>query len=101
MPTTVATQGLQRLAHARVIEPLMAGRSAFGDPRRAARFSELMTGSRWLNRIPAYFLAYGALRERPPAQSLRPSGRPASPDVPAAPAPGPTGRGNPYSQEET
>ncbi|MEV7174897.1 FAD-dependent oxidoreductase [Streptomyces sp. NPDC093224] len=75
MPTTVATQGLQRLAHARVIEPLMAGRSAFGDPRRAARFSELMTGSRWLNRIPAYFLAYGALRERPPAQSLRLSGR--------------------------
>ncbi|MFF3018961.1 FAD-dependent oxidoreductase [Streptomyces sp. NPDC057939] len=71
MPTTVATQGLQRLAHRQVIEPLLAGRTAFGDPRRAKRMTELITDSRWLNRVPAYFLAYGALRERPPKESLR------------------------------
>ncbi|MBT2467710.1 FAD-dependent oxidoreductase [Streptomyces sp. ISL-66] len=69
--TTVATQGLQRLAHTQVIEPLLAGRTAFGDPRRAERMTQLVTNSPWLNRIPAYFLAYGALRERPPRQSLR------------------------------
>ncbi|MFB6823322.1 FAD-dependent oxidoreductase [Streptomyces virginiae] len=70
-PTTVATQGLQRLAHAKVIGPLLAGRAAFGDPERAKRLTELLTDSRRLNRLPAYFLAYGALRERPPKESLR------------------------------
>jgi hypothetical protein len=25
----------------------------------------------WLKRVPAYFIGYGALRERPPARSLR------------------------------
>ncbi|MFD8638314.1 FAD-dependent oxidoreductase [Streptomyces sp. NPDC059533] len=74
LPTTVATQGLQRVAHAQVIEPLLAGRVAFGNPRRAARLTGLVTESRWLNRLPAYFLAYGALRERPPKESLRASG---------------------------
>ncbi len=71
MPTTVATQGLQRLAHAKVIGPLLAGRAAFGNPERAKRLTELLTDSRRLNRLPAYFLAYGALRERPPRESLR------------------------------
>lgn len=71
MPTTVATQGMQRLAHAQVIEPLLAGRTPFGHPRRAKRLTELVTDSRWLNRVPAYFIGYGALRERPPAESLR------------------------------
>ncbi len=71
LPTTVATQGLQRLAHAQVIEPLLAGDAAFGDPGRAKWLTELVTGSRRLNRLPAYFLAYGALRERPPKESLR------------------------------
>ncbi|MEU9026590.1 FAD-dependent oxidoreductase [Streptomyces sp. NPDC048383] len=71
LPTTVVTQGLQRMAHRQVIEPLLAGRTAFGDPRRARRMTDLITDSRWLNRVPAYFLAYGALRERPPKESLR------------------------------
>ncbi|MFD3872717.1 FAD-dependent oxidoreductase [Streptomyces sp. NPDC058623] len=71
LPTTVVTQGLQRMAHRQVIEPLLAGRTAFGDPRRARRMTQLITDSRWLNRVPAYFLAYGALRERPPKESLR------------------------------
>jgi 2-polyprenyl-6-methoxyphenol hydroxylase-like FAD-dependent oxidoreductase len=70
-PTTVVTQGLQRVAHTQVIEPLLAGRAAFGDPRKAKWLTELVTDSRWLNRIPAYFIAYGALRERPPKESLR------------------------------
>ncbi|WP_127354152.1 FAD-dependent oxidoreductase [Actinacidiphila soli] len=70
-PTTALTQALQRIAHARVIEPVLAGRPPFGDPRRAQRMSELLTTSRWLNRVPAYFLAYGAVRERPPTASVR------------------------------
>ncbi|MFE7311766.1 FAD-dependent oxidoreductase [Streptomyces sp. NPDC057555] len=70
-PTAALTQALQRLAHARVIAPLLAGRSPFGNPRRAERAAERLTTSRWLNRVPAYFLAYGAVRERPPAESMR------------------------------
>ncbi|MEV6164635.1 FAD-dependent oxidoreductase [Streptomyces sp. NPDC052052] len=70
-PTTVATQALQRFAHRNVIEPVLSGRPAFGDAKRAQRLGELLTTSRWLNRLPAYFLAYGALRERPPTASLR------------------------------
>ncbi|WP_329564996.1 FAD-dependent oxidoreductase [Streptomyces sp. NBC_01361] len=70
-PTAAAMQALQRIAHARVIEPLLAGRPPFGDPRRAQRVTELLTTSRWLNRVPAYFLAYGAVRERPPTASMR------------------------------
>ncbi|MGW1022952.1 FAD-dependent oxidoreductase [Streptomyces sp. NPDC002577] len=70
-PTTAATQALQRTAHARVIEPLLSGRPAFGDPRRAQRLTERVATSRWLNRVPAYFLAYGAVRERPPAAAVR------------------------------
>lgn len=71
LPTTVVTQALQRTAHARVIEPVLAGRPPVGNPRRAQRLTELLTTSRWLNRVPAYFLAYGAVRERPPSASLR------------------------------
>ncbi|MFF1355659.1 FAD-dependent oxidoreductase [Streptomyces sp. NPDC058297] len=70
-PTAAATQALQRIAHARVIEPLLAGRPPFGNPRRAQRVTERLATSRWLNRVPAYFLAYGAVRERPPAASMR------------------------------
>jgi 2-polyprenyl-6-methoxyphenol hydroxylase-like FAD-dependent oxidoreductase len=73
-PTTAATQALQRLAHARVIEPVLAGRQVFGDradqPRPPVPV-RVITTIPWLRRLPAYFLAYGALRERPPASSLR------------------------------
>ena len=71
LPTTAVTQALQRFAHRNVIKPVLSGRPAFGDPRRAERLSELVTTSPWLNRLPAYFFAYGALRERPPAASVR------------------------------
>jgi 2-polyprenyl-6-methoxyphenol hydroxylase-like FAD-dependent oxidoreductase len=73
-PTTAATQALQRLAHARVIEPVLAGRQVFGtgaDPARPPMPVRVITTVPWLRRLPAYFLAYGALRERPPASSLR------------------------------
>lgn len=72
LPTTVATQTMQRFAHARVVEPVLSGRPPFGGhPKRAQRLTELISTSPWLNRVPAYFLAYGALRERPPTASVR------------------------------
>jgi 2-polyprenyl-6-methoxyphenol hydroxylase-like FAD-dependent oxidoreductase len=73
-PTTAVTQALQRVVHARVIEPVLAGRTAFGtgaDGGRPPRLVRVLTRAPWLRRVPAYFLAYGALRERPPAASLR------------------------------
>ncbi|AVH60689.1 MULTISPECIES: FAD-dependent oxidoreductase [Streptomyces] len=70
-PTTALTQALQRFAHARVIAPVLAGRPPFGNTRRAQRMSNLLTTSPWLKRVPAYFIGYGALRERPPAESVR------------------------------
>jgi len=73
-PTTAATQALQRLVHARVIEPVLAGRHVLGgrtDAERPPRPVQIITRLPWLRRVPAYFLAYGALRERPPAASLR------------------------------
>src|SRR5262249_59332034 len=69
-PTTAATQALQRLVHARVIEPVLAGRQVFSaraDRARPPRPVRIITSVPWLRRVPAYFLAYGALRERPPA----------------------------------
>ncbi|MFD8968811.1 FAD-dependent oxidoreductase [Streptomyces sp. NPDC059568] len=70
-PTAALTQALQRIAHARVVEPVLAGRPPFGDPRRARRITDLLTTSPWLSRVPAYFFAYGAVREHPPAASVR------------------------------
>lgn len=70
-PTTAATQALQRFAHTRVIAPVLAGRPPFGNARRAERMSRLLTTSPWLKRVPAYFIGYGAGRERPPAESVR------------------------------
>ena len=73
-PTTAATQAMQRLAHARVVEPVLAGRSPFsaaGGATRPPPVVRVLTTAPWLRRVPAYFLAYGARRERPPAGSLR------------------------------
>lgn len=70
-PTAALTQALQRTAHARVISPVLAGNPPFGNSRRARRMTELLTTSPWLSRVPAYFLAYGAVRERPPRASMR------------------------------
>ncbi|GAA1912168.1 FAD-dependent oxidoreductase [Streptantibioticus ferralitis] len=70
-PTAAATQTLQRIAHARVIEPLLAGRLPRTDRTRSPRLVQVLTAAPWLKRAPAYFFAYGALRERPPTASLR------------------------------
>ncbi|MGR3932210.1 FAD-dependent oxidoreductase [Streptomyces sp. BRA346] len=69
-PTAAGTQALQRIAHARVIAPLLEGRSPFGNGRKPLRLAEVLTKAPWLKRAPAYFLAYGAKRERPPVASL-------------------------------
>jgi 2-polyprenyl-6-methoxyphenol hydroxylase-like FAD-dependent oxidoreductase len=73
-PPTAAMQALQRLAHARVIEPVLAGRQVIGAEAGRARPPiplRVITAVPWLRRLPAYFLAYGALRERPPPAALR------------------------------
>ncbi|MFE9611694.1 FAD-dependent oxidoreductase [Streptomyces sp. NPDC006012] len=70
-PTTVATQRLQRLAHAHLIAPVLQGRPPMGDARRARRAAGLLASSRLVRRLPAYFIGYGALRERPPRSALR------------------------------
>ncbi|MFE7232239.1 FAD-dependent oxidoreductase [Streptomyces sp. NPDC002405] len=75
-PTTVVTQGLQRAAHAGFIAPVLRGRQPLGSADRARRTAGLLTGSRLVRRLPAYFLAYGALRERPPESAVRRLGRP-------------------------
>ncbi|MFF4792718.1 FAD-dependent oxidoreductase [Streptomyces sp. NPDC001276] len=75
-PTTVVTQALQRAAHAGFIAPVLRGRQPLGSADRARRTAGLLTGSRLVQRLPAYFLAYGALRERPPESAVRRLRRP-------------------------
>ncbi len=70
-PTTSATQALQRLAHARAVEPVLTGRVTLGERDRPPRLTGVLTAAPWLKRLPAYFFAYGAVRERPPAAALR------------------------------
>ncbi|MDH6281793.1 FAD-dependent oxidoreductase [Prescottella agglutinans] len=66
-PTAAATQTLQRLAHDRLVTPALAGA-----PR-----TNISTAARWtistrgVQLLPAYFLAYGAVREHPPAAARR------------------------------
>lgn len=71
LPTTVVTQALQRTAHALFIAPVLQGRPPLGSPERAQRLARRVAGSRWMRRLPAYFIGYGALRERPPAVAVR------------------------------
>ncbi|MFI8239376.1 FAD-dependent oxidoreductase [Streptomyces sp. NPDC085866] len=71
LPTTVTTQALQRTAHALFIAPVLQGRPPLGSPERAQRLARRVAGSRWMRRLPAYFIGYGALRERPPTVALR------------------------------
>jgi 2-polyprenyl-6-methoxyphenol hydroxylase-like FAD-dependent oxidoreductase len=70
-PTTVATQTLQRMAHAGFVAPVLRGRPPLGSADRARRLARLLAESHWIRRVPAYFVAYGALRERPPAAAVR------------------------------
>jgi 2-polyprenyl-6-methoxyphenol hydroxylase-like FAD-dependent oxidoreductase len=69
--TTVFTQRLQRLAHAHIFAPVLEGRPPLGSMRRARRAAGLLASFRPARRLPAYFIGYGALRERPPHSALR------------------------------
>ncbi|WP_078946753.1 FAD-dependent oxidoreductase [Streptomyces sp. NRRL B-3648] len=93
-PTTVATQALQRAAHARFVAPVLSGRPPLGDADRARRLAALVTGSPLLRRLPAYFIAYGARRERPPQAAVRrrPGRAPRAAGSPGDDRPGPAGR---------
>jgi 2-polyprenyl-6-methoxyphenol hydroxylase-like FAD-dependent oxidoreductase len=73
LPTTVVSQTLQRIAHARFIAPVLEGRPPFGSPARARHIGGLLARSRLVQRLPAYFIGYGALRERPPEAARRPA----------------------------
>jgi 2-polyprenyl-6-methoxyphenol hydroxylase-like FAD-dependent oxidoreductase len=70
-PTTVAVQGLQRIVHAKVLEPTLNGEIDFGDSAHPPWIFRATSTVPSLKKIPAYLLAYGALRERPPAAALR------------------------------
>ncbi|MGW0997732.1 FAD-dependent oxidoreductase [Streptomyces sp. NPDC002523] len=70
-PAAVATQALQRAAHASVIAPVLRGRPPLGSASRTRRIVRMLTRARWIRRLPAYWVAYGALRERPPAKAVR------------------------------
>ncbi len=70
-PTTVATQELQRMAHAGFIAPVLRGRQPLGSAEGARRIAGILAGSALARRVPAYFFGYGALRERPPDAALR------------------------------
>ncbi|MFG2881855.1 FAD-dependent oxidoreductase [Streptomyces sp. NPDC048297] len=71
LPTTVVTQALQRTAHAVVIAPVLQGRPPLGSASRTRRLARVLARAPWTRRVPAYWLAYGALRERPPARAAR------------------------------
>ncbi|MEV0697766.1 FAD-dependent oxidoreductase [Saccharopolyspora sp. NPDC050389] len=70
-PTTVLLQRLQRVIHKNVITPALQGEIDFGNTARLPLPVRAMSNVPWLRKIPAYILAYGAVRERPPKAALR------------------------------
>lgn len=70
-PTTVLIQRLQRVIHENVISPALRGEIDFGNTARLPLPLRAVSNAPWLRRIPAYVLAYGAVRERPPKAALR------------------------------
>jgi 2-polyprenyl-6-methoxyphenol hydroxylase-like FAD-dependent oxidoreductase len=83
LPTTVVAQTLQRIAHARVIAPALQGRPPFGGNGKVQGIVSLLAGSRRVRQLPAYFIGYGALRERPPQASVREPGASPHPRTPS------------------
>ena len=71
LPTTIATQGMQRLLHRRVVEPMLNGEIDTGDTAGPPKALRAISAMPWLRRVPPYFLAYGALPEHPPEAALR------------------------------
>ncbi|MBB4935257.1 2-polyprenyl-6-methoxyphenol hydroxylase-like FAD-dependent oxidoreductase [Lipingzhangella halophila] len=70
-PTTVLIQGLQRAIHTKVVRPALAGEIDFSDAARLPLPLRVAQRVPWARRIPPYLLAYGAMREHPPAAALR------------------------------
>ncbi|MBA8823187.1 2-polyprenyl-6-methoxyphenol hydroxylase-like FAD-dependent oxidoreductase [Saccharopolyspora lacisalsi] len=70
-PTTVLIQRLQRLIHDNVVEPALRGEIDFDQRARIPRPLRTLTKLPRLRKVPAYLLAYGAMRERPPKTALR------------------------------
>lgn len=69
--TTVLIQGFQRVIHKRAVQPALAGQIDLGDATRLPLPVRIASHVPWVRRIPPYLLAYGAMRERPPAPALR------------------------------
>lgn len=70
-PTTALVQGVQNTVHRKLIGPLLAGRINVLDVARPPLPLRVIAAMPWLRRIPPYLLAYGAIRERPPAAAVR------------------------------
>ncbi|GAA4472043.1 FAD-dependent oxidoreductase [Rhodococcus olei] len=70
-PTAAATQALQRIAHAQVISPVLDGSVDANASRPTRLVVRGIMATPGLSRLPGYFFAYGALRERPPAAARR------------------------------
>ncbi|MBR8744051.1 FAD-dependent oxidoreductase [Nocardiopsis sp. MG754419] len=70
LPITTLIQGLQHLAHHRLMIPALEGRLDLRsmEPPLPLRLVERMP---WFRRVPPYVLAYGAQREHPPTGALR------------------------------
>ncbi|GAA2779199.1 FAD-dependent oxidoreductase [Saccharopolyspora taberi] len=69
--TTVLIQRVQRIIHDNVVGPALRGSIDFADEVHVPLPLRLVTRMPWLRRIPAYLLAYGAMREKPPKSALR------------------------------
>lgn len=69
--TTVLVQSFQRMVHRTAIRAALSGDIDFRDRARLPRPLRVANRVPWMRRLPPYLLAYGALRERPPAAALR------------------------------
>lgn len=65
--TTVVIQRFQRVIHKNVVQPALAGEIDFNDVARLPLPLRLLNLVPRARRVPPYLLAYGAMRERPPA----------------------------------
>lgn len=70
-PTTVLIQGLQRTIHRNVVRRALDGAIDFSEPGKIPLPLRLANVMPAFKRVPAYLLAHGALREKPPRSALR------------------------------
>ena len=65
------TRGLRDVLPRNVAAPLLGGQLSIGERAEPPLPFRAINKAPWLRRVPAYFLAYGAMRERPPSAALR------------------------------